>query len=592
MPLRQRQEVQKLPRRLKDRRLPAGAFGRPVAHRRIPDVSATVSPTTFDPYEPRPTFLQRNANAVAAVAVFVLTVGLAVIAFPPYKTPEFAYAMLVPGIFWAYTRPAFKLYAWTLGAAQAVAWTILLGWLHHVTWGGLLLLGPFVGLWVGTWYLAVWWTMPRMIGRPTLTRLVAMLALAAAWVLIEWTRTWFLTGFPWLPLSASQWTMVSMLQIASYTGAYGVSFVIVAVNIGFAAYAHRLFREGATGLNKRSQEFFLALFLVLACFSLHVQQTTHRASFARPLARVAFVQPYIPQAVKWDPEKARGIVEILEQTTLAAAATNPDLILWPEASTPWAVLGDDNMRGFVESLARRAKASFLLGSVAIQNVEGAGERWLNAAFVVTPDGGLQKDFYAKRHLVPFGEYVPLRPLFGWVKKFVPIGDDAWPGADSAPLLVPLRTGPEVFGTLICYEDIFPDLARRSTLAGSSVLAVVTNNAWYGEGGAAYQHAAHAVLRAVENRRPVLRCGNGGWSGWIDEFGSIRSTATNEAGSVYFRGTRTVNVTRDARWAEQVTFYTRYGDWFVLVCAALCVFGVLVLRAGTPRPLTAAIGTPS
>src|SRR6185436_18688651 len=101
----------------------------------------------------------------------------------------------------------------------------------------LLLLGPFVGIWIGTWYLVVWWTMPRMTGRPTLTRLLAMLGLAGAWVVIEWTRTWLLGGFPWLPLAASQWTMVSMLQVASYTGAYGVSFVVVAVNIGFAAYA-------------------------------------------------------------------------------------------------------------------------------------------------------------------------------------------------------------------------------------------------------------------------------------------------------------------------------------------------------------------
>src|SRR5688572_21079364 len=93
-----------------------------------------------DPYEPRPTFLQRNANPVAASVVFVLTIVLGVIAFPPFKTPEFAYAMLVPGIYWAYTKPSLKLYAWTLGAAQAVTWTILLAWLHHVTWAGWLLL--------------------------------------------------------------------------------------------------------------------------------------------------------------------------------------------------------------------------------------------------------------------------------------------------------------------------------------------------------------------------------------------------------------------------------------------------------------------
>ncbi len=536
-------------------------------------------PPPIDPYEPRPSYWQQHADAIAALVVFVLTAGLTVLAFPPSTTPEFAYAMLVPGVFWAYRRPRFKLYAATLLAAQAVAWTILLGWLHHVTWLGLFLLGPFVGVWVGTWFLAVWWAMPRMLGQPTLTRLVVMIGVAATWVVVEWTRTWFLGGFPWLPLAASQWTMVSMLQVAAYTGAGGISFAVVMVNLGFAAYAHRLFREGATGLNKRSQEFFLALFVVLACFSLHVQQTFNRVHYAAPLGRVAFVQPFIPQEIKWDPARGPAILEVLEQTTLTAAATRPDLILWPEAGTPWAVRGDATMRTFIESLARRAKVPLLLGSIAREDAGQPGEQWLNGAFVVDPAEGLQPDYYAKRHLVPFGEYVPLRPLLGWLEKFVPIGGDFTPGTAEMPLLV--RTASRVisFGPLICYEDIYPALARRSTLAGAEVLVVQTNNGWFGEGGAAHQHAAHSVLRAVENRRPVLRCGNGGWSGWIDEFGSIRANLTGPDGRIYFRGTETISVTRDRRWIDQTSFYSEYGEWFVLLCTGLAGFAVLVLKAG-------------
>jgi len=130
---------------------------------------------TYDPYEPRPSFVQRHANAIAAVVVFALTIFLAVGSFPPFKAPEFAYAMLVPGIFWAYRRPPFKLYAVTLLAAQAVAWTILLGWLHNVTWLGLFLLGPFVGVWIGTWYLAAWWSLPRIIGEKQITGGLALI---------------------------------------------------------------------------------------------------------------------------------------------------------------------------------------------------------------------------------------------------------------------------------------------------------------------------------------------------------------------------------------------------------------------------------
>lgn len=542
-------------------------------------------PLPVDPYDPQPTFVQRHADQVAAAVVFVLTVFLAVASFPPYHAPEFAYTMLAPGVLWAYRRPAFKLFAGTLLAAQMVAWTILLGWLHHVTWAGLFLLGPFVGLWIGVWYLAVWWFMPRLIGRPHLTRILAIVGLAGLWVLIEWTRTWLLGGFPWLPLAASQWERPTILQVAAYTGAYGVSFVLVIMNLGFAAYAHRLFWEGATGFAKRSQEFFFALFLLLACICIHFTEAFHRPRFVTPLARVAFVQPDIPQEVKWDPSKRTEILKILEQATLAAAAARPDLILWPEAVTPLSVQSDEALRDFVGSLARQAQVPLLLGSIATEHLNQPDEKWLNGAFVVRPDTGLATDYYAKRKLVPFGEYVPLRPLFGWLKKFVPIGDDFTAGEDSSPLLLPLRPEPLVAGPLICYEDVFPQLARRSAIAGASVLTVLTNNAWFGEGGAAYQHAAHSVLRAVETRRPVLRCGNAGWSGWIDEFGGVRATLLDENDSIYFRGARIITVTRDARWIGRESYYVTHGDWFVLVSLMLALAGWGILKlAGPPKPV--------
>ena len=550
-------------------------------------MSSASAATAPDPYDAKPSFVQRHAKQIAALVVGVLTVVLAVFSFPPYDMPQFAYAMLVPGVYWAYTRPSLKLYASTILVAQAVAWTIILGWLHHVTWVGLFLLGPFVGVWVGVWYLAAWWMVPRMVGQPTLLRLLALLGLSGVWVVIEWTRTWILGGFPWLPLAASQWKMVSMIQIAGYTGAVGVSFVVVAVNLGFAAYAQRLFREGAKGLNKRSQEFFLALFLVLTCFSIELQETYNRARYAVPLARVAFVQPYIPQDVKWDPAKAPEIFSTIERLTLTAASTNPELILWPEAVTPLALRGDGSVKEWTESLVKRARTPLVLGSLGFERAGQPTEKWFNGVFVVTPTGGLESDYYAKRHLVPFGEYVPLRPVLGWLKKFVPIGDDdpMW-GVDSSPLLVRLHDQPVVLGPLICYEDVFPELARLSAAAGSDALVVVTNNAWFGEGGAAVQHAAHSVLRAIETRRPVLRCGNGGWSGWIDEFGVVRSNLTNETGSIFFRGTATVDVTRDRRWIGQKSFYVEHGDWFVFVSAAVAMLAVALLRVAPARPAPA------
>jgi apolipoprotein N-acyltransferase len=533
----------------------------------------------FDPYAPPPSFWQEHGAWLAPVGVFLSTVLLTVLAFPPYSAPEFAYAFASPALLWAYSRPRFKVYAWTLFAAQAVAWLILLVWLRHVTWVGLLLLGPFVGAWVGTWYLAAWWVMPRLPERPALVRMIAQLGLAGAWVLVEWTRTWFLTGFSWLPLAASQWQRTSILQISAYTGAYGVSFILIAMNVGFAAYGHRLLREKERSLlQRRSPEFMLALFLLLVCLTTQVTEMAHRPAYTESLARIAFVQPDIPQSAKWDPADAPGIQDTLQRLTLEAAADLPDLILWPESSTPGPVMGDPLMQAYVESLAAKAKVPLLIGSYAVIQT-GTGSKAFDTAFVVAPHLGLQTAYYAKRHLVPFGEYVPWRPVLGWISKFVPIPGDFVPGTDASPLLIRLPRSSAAFGPLICYEDVFPQLARSSVRSGADVLAVLTNDAWYGEEGAAYQHAAVSVLRAVETHRPVLRCGNAGWTGWIDEFGGIRTTLTNGEGSVYLRGVTTVNVTRDRRWVGVQTFYVQHGDWFVLVSALLVVFSYALLKSG-------------
>lgn len=533
-----------------------------------------------DPYDVVPTYWERHVSELVPVVVAVMTVVLLVVSFPPYPAPEFAYACLIPGIYWAYLRPRLKVFAWTMFAAQAVAWTINLSWLHPVTWGGLFLLGPLVGAWTGSWYLAAWWTMPRMVGRPTPVRLVAMLGLAGAWVLIEWTRTWLFGGFPWMPLAATQCRVDrnAILQVAAYTGAGGVSFVLVAANIGFAACAHRLVREGQVGLRKRSQELLLALFLLLGCLSIEISETTNQGHYRVSFARVAFVQPYIPARVKWVPAEAPGIIRVLESTTLEAGALHPDLILWPESTTPYAVNTDPSMRQFVEHLAAEAKAPMLIGADAIEQPDSPHELWHNAAFVVDPQLGLQTTYYSKQKLVPFGEYIPLRPIFGWIGKFVPLDNDASPGADPSPLVVPLERGAAAIGVLICYEDIFPATARAEVLSGADALAVLTNDAWYGEGSAAYQHAASSVLRAVETRRPVLRCGNGGWSGWIDEFGNIRKVLTDRGGSIYFRGTAAVDVTRDQRWVGRNSFYVQHGDWFVGVCACVSLMAGLLLKS--------------
>ena len=398
---------------------------------------------------------------------------------------------------------------------------------------------------------------------------MALLGLAALWVVLEWLRSVIFGGFPWLPLAASQWQRPLILQSAAYAGAWSVSFVLVVFNLGAAAYAHRIFFEGVTGLRKRSPEFSVALLVLMAGSFPFLGDFLNRQP--RPLARAAFIQPYIPQNEKWDSTRASDVLHTIERVTLDAnAAGAPDFIVWPEAVTPWALYHDPNVADWLETVAKRTGKPLLLGSIYADKPGETAGLWYNGAFVVDPATGVAPGSYAKRKLVPFGEYIPLRPVLGWLDKVVPIGGDFTRGASAQPLSVTVGGSRVPVGVLICYEDIFPALARDSALAGAEVLAVLSNNGWFGEGGAAYQHATHSVLRAVETRRPVIRCSNGGWSGWIDEFGNIRATLRDEDGSVYFRGSKTLKIARDLRWHDRQSFYTQHGDWFLLVCALLSV----------------------
>jgi apolipoprotein N-acyltransferase len=537
------------------------------------------SSVQFDPYAPRTTIWQRHPHLGWTLAVFLLTAALTFIPFPPVDAGDSAFAMLIPAVLWAYRAPPFRLYAWTVWAAQVVGWLVLLEWLHHVSWVGLFLLAPFIGSIVTLWFLAARWMLPCLLGRPAVVRITGILGLAALWVLIEWFRGWIFGGFPWLPLAASQWKMPIMLQMSAYVGAWGISFVLVTFNLGAGAYAHRAFFEGVTGLKKRSPEFSVALLVLMGSTFTLIGDTygQHR----QPLMKVALVQPFIPQGEKWDPEHARDILTTIARLTVDANDSGaPDAIIWPEAVMPWAVRHDPAAGQWLTALANRTGKPLVAGTVYSDESD---ERWYNGAFIINPGRGLQEPPYAKRKLVPFGEFVPFRPLLGWIEKFAPIGGDFTPGDSPAPLPLKLKTKEVRLGMLICYEDIFPSLARSATRTGADVLTVITNDGWFGRGGAAYQHAAHSVLRAVENRRPLIRCGNGGWSGWIDEYGRIRSVMLDEEGSVYFRGSQSVTVSVDTRWSGRESPYTRLGDWFVPLCAGIAAFAyALVLLSNPPR----------
>ncbi|RME67032.1 MAG: apolipoprotein N-acyltransferase, partial [Verrucomicrobia bacterium] len=465
-------------------------------------------------------------------AVWLSTAVFHTVAFPPFELPEAAYVFAVAALLWVGRRPlageaasvgraaaddagdrplepvSLRTLLSTVGSAAFVSWAVLLEWLHHVTIVGTIALAFIVSVFTTAWFAAAWWAVPRMRRLDSWGRIVAALGLAGCWVVLEWTRTWLFTGFPWLPLAASQWQRPIMLQSAAFGGAWAVSFSLVLFNIGLAAYLERLVAYVRRRASRWCPEFYLGLAVLFAgSFGLYRETINQQRE---PLFRAGFMQPDIPQEVKWDPAEARSILEVLRRETLMADLLAPDVVFWPEATMPLPIVGNEAIGRWVEALSRQIDAPIVFGAVAYEFIEDAAfpdgrrERWRNAVAIVDPDLGMMRDFYAKRHLVPFGEYVPLRRFFPFLEKVVPVGGDFEPGDNAEPL--PLRTPGRTtyLGVLICYEDVFPGLARESVRAGAQLLFVATNDAWYGERGAAYQHAAHSVLRAVETRRPVLR----------------------------------------------------------------------------------------
>ena len=501
---------------------------------------------------------------VWAVPAGLASAALWVLAIPPFEFAEAAYVAFVPLLLWLYARPGWRTVLLTGFGTGWAAWFAMLIWLRHVTWIGTGALAAILALLFVGWLAVARRWVPRLAGAGFPARVLGFAGLAGLWVVLEWTRAWLFWGFPWAPLALSQWERPVTLQIAAWTGAYGVSFVLVLFNccIGHTLWRRIRGKPGRGWFGWFSPDLYLALGLVGLCLYVFFR-TLPAPEKTAPLLKAGIVQPYIPPALKWDTERERENLAILERQTRFVAGLESDVILWPEAATPWPVAGDPRMRSRVEDLSDRIGKPILMGNLAH---ERETDRWYNGVFLVRPGDGLADARYIKRELVPFGEFVPAP--FGFLEKVVPVGGQFEPGRDAG--LIPLEVNGRTLrvGPLVCYEDVFPRLARASVRAGADVLFVATNNAWYGEEGGAVQHAAHSVLRAVENRRPVVRCGNGGWSGWIDASGTVREVLRDGRDSIYFRGGGNLTLAPIPRWRGTTSFYNRHGDWFVALSAAL------------------------
>jgi apolipoprotein N-acyltransferase len=248
-----------------------------------------------------------------------------------------------------------------------------------------------------------------------------------------------------------------------------------------------------------------------------------------------------------------------QRLTRSAYGFKPGLIVWPETSLPFFFQDNKEYAPKVYSIARKSGALIVFGSPAYKIVDG-NPKYYNRAYLVTPNDQAPQ-YYDKVHLLPFGEYVPLKNLLFFVSRLVPAAGDF----DAGGRIAPLRQGKLSMGILICYEAIFPELARAHALEGANILINITNDAWFGMTSAPYQHLHMAAFRTVENRIPMIRTANTGLSAFIGIHGNIIDQSdpfTNEVLKA------TLDISK-----SPFTFYTRFGDIFAFVAIVMSLIGI-------------------
>ncbi len=494
------------------------------------------------------------------------SVALLILAFPPFDQPWCAWVALVPWLRLLEGARARAAFWWS----WAVGFGFFLGsiwWLTHVTVFGWLALCAFLALYFGAFGALARSALRR--SRPA----AALAILPAGWMLLEWLRSRLLSGFGWNLLAYSQTSWPVIIQCADLAGAWGVSGLMVGANVALFLRARRSPPRGARAAAA------IAAGLIVAALGYGAWRLAERQSldFPRNAAlsrvegrqpasprpvRVAVLQGNIPQDEKWDEEHKGPIMDQYEALARRAAASHADLIVWPETSMPGFLDLDEPLTRRLRAIAASVHVPMLVGVPVSEGAEMA-QRLLNSAALLAPDGR-QLGRYDKLHLVPFGEYIPFERRLPWARQALPpIGE--FVGGDSPTVFRLPGDRPAAFSVLICFEDVFPELARAFVRHGAQFLLVITNDAWFGPTAAARQHAQASAFRAVELRRPVARAANTGWSGCIDAAGRLQGRVQDREGrELFVTGTTTCDMEAGSR----DTLYARWGDWLILGSAGL------------------------
>ncbi len=387
--------------------------------------------------------------------------------------------------------------------------------------------------------------------------LIRPLLAAGTWAVYEWTQTLGWWGVPWGRLPLGQTKYLLGLQTASWFGSYFVTFLLVAVNFLGAFALCSLFKEKRDAWKQKTTR--LACFLVV---SFVIFQYTAGALIPMlspkegETVRVAAVQANISSHEKWSPSSIVRTREIYREYTLKAAEEGAEIILWAESALPYTIQEGSSLWNFLTELSAEANATLVVGMF----VEGDGGDY-NALVAFTPDGKTADVAYYKRHLVPFGEYVPMEALIQRVipplEELVMSAGAILPGTDAN--VFSLAEGE--IGALICFDSIYEDLTRESVREGAELLLLATNDSWFTDSAALYMHNGQAQLRAIESGRWFVRAANTGISTVVSDRGEVIADLDPLIEGM---------ICEDVFLRTHTTLYMRIGNLFVYLWGVLLV----------------------
>ncbi len=505
---------------------------------------------------------------MSGIWLCLLTPLFLILSFPKFDLSHLGWIALVPFLLAARRMGWLESFvlSWVVGLLSFMG---IFAWIHHVkgfSFIHYLLLGLYLGIYFGIFGSMIHIFDPQTALYPVFVALV--------WVCLEYLRShFFFLALPWALLGHTQYKNINLIQCASFTGVYGLSFLMALVNASMAMFLYRIFfdRPGRIENKRRFYHFSFCLhlwpiFLVLL-LCLWGKSIRKRGLHTGKI-RVGLVQGNIPQEIKWKKEILTRTIDRYECLTKEAAGEQPSLIIWPETSIPIDFHSYPTKMWRILRLAKNIEIPLVCGaagSAKIGRSENKPGGIYNSAFYISAEGTLVGE-YRKIKLLPFGEYLPSLGRLSWSTFFPKLKNRFLPGEKAR--VFPLHK--ESFGITICWENIFPDFFRKFVLNGASFMVNISNDGWFKHSAGPYQHLMCNVFRAVENRISIARAANTGVSCFISPFGRIIRKITDE-------GKKDLNIigvaVEDLPFYPGPTFYTKYGDIFIFASITLLILGL-------------------